>query len=174
MDRTRKYHPEWGNPITKENTWYARTDKWILAQKLQITRIQLTAHMKLKKKEDQSLDTSILLEGGWKYPWKESQRQSVEQKLKECLSRDSPTWGSIPYYITKSRYFCGCQQVLPDRGCYSCLQRGSTSAWQIQTWILTSYHWTEQRIPNEGARERTQGTEGGGNHIGGTTIWTNH
>jgi hypothetical protein len=39
--------------------------------------------MKLKKKEDQSVDASILLRRGTKYPWKELQRQSVEQKLKE-------------------------------------------------------------------------------------------
>jgi hypothetical protein len=32
MDGTRKYQPESGNPITKEYTWYALTDKWILAQ----------------------------------------------------------------------------------------------------------------------------------------------
>jgi hypothetical protein len=32
LERIRKYHPEWGNPITKEHTWYAFTDKWILAQ----------------------------------------------------------------------------------------------------------------------------------------------
>ena len=37
--------------------------------------------MKLKKKEDQCLDTSILLRWGTKYPWKELQRQSVEQRL---------------------------------------------------------------------------------------------
>jgi hypothetical protein len=39
--------------------------------------------MKLKKKEDQSVEISILLRGGTKYPWKELQRQSVEQRLKE-------------------------------------------------------------------------------------------
>jgi hypothetical protein len=33
--------------------------------------------------------------------------------------------------------------------CYSCLQRGSTNAWQTQKWILASYHWTEHRVPNE-------------------------
>jgi hypothetical protein len=49
------------------------------AQKLGITKIQFTNHMKLKKKEDQSVDTSILL----KYTWKEFQRQSMEQKVKE-------------------------------------------------------------------------------------------
>jgi hypothetical protein len=37
------------------------TDKWILAQKLQITKIQFTDHMKLKKKEDQSVGAWVLL-----------------------------------------------------------------------------------------------------------------
>jgi hypothetical protein len=40
MDRTGGHHPEWGNPITKELTWYVFTDKWILAQKLRIPKIQ--------------------------------------------------------------------------------------------------------------------------------------
>jgi hypothetical protein len=39
--------------------------------------------MKFKKKEDQSVDTLFFLEGGTKYPWKELQRQSVEQRLNE-------------------------------------------------------------------------------------------
>jgi len=49
MNGTRKYYPEGGNPITKEHTWHALTNKWILAQKLRITTIQFTNHMKLKK-----------------------------------------------------------------------------------------------------------------------------
>ena len=68
MDLTRKYHPEWGNPITKEHTWYPLTDKWILAQKFGVPKIQFAKHMKLKKKEDQSVDTSILLRRGNKRP----------------------------------------------------------------------------------------------------------
>jgi hypothetical protein len=51
MDRTTKYHPEWGNPITKEHR-YVLT-KWILAKKFGIPKKQFTDHMKLKKKEDQ-------------------------------------------------------------------------------------------------------------------------
>jgi hypothetical protein len=35
-----------------------------LAQKLRITKIQFAKHMKLKKKEDQSVDTSFLLRMG--------------------------------------------------------------------------------------------------------------
>jgi hypothetical protein len=62
MDVTRKYHPEWGNPITKEHTWYVLTDKWILVQKLRIPKIKFTVHIKFKKKkEDWSVDASALL-----------------------------------------------------------------------------------------------------------------
>ena len=61
MDRTWKYHFEWCNPVTKEHTWYAFTDKWILAQKFGIPKIQFIDHM---KKEDQSMGVSILLRRG--------------------------------------------------------------------------------------------------------------
>ena len=47
---------------------YALTDKWILAQKLRIPKIQFIYHMKLKKKEDQSVDTLVLLKRGIKIP----------------------------------------------------------------------------------------------------------
>jgi hypothetical protein len=55
---------------------------------------------------------------------------------------------------------------------YSCLLRGSASAWLIQKWMLTAIHWPKHRVPNEGARERTQGAEGVCSLLGGTTIWT--
>jgi hypothetical protein len=51
-----------------ENTWYALTDKWLLTQKLRISKIQFEKHMKLKKKEDQSVDTLLLLGMGSKIP----------------------------------------------------------------------------------------------------------
>ena len=63
MDRTRKYHPECGNPIVKEHTWYALTDKWILAQKLQIIKILFTDYKKFNKKENQSVGAQSFLEG---------------------------------------------------------------------------------------------------------------
>jgi hypothetical protein len=59
MDVSGGYHPEWGNPITKEITWYALTDKWILAQKPRIPKIQLPKHKKIKK-VDKHMDTSFL------------------------------------------------------------------------------------------------------------------
>ena len=68
MDGSGGYHPEGGNPITKELTWYVLTDKWILAQKLRIPTIQFAKHIKLKKSEDQSVDTLPLLRIGNKTP----------------------------------------------------------------------------------------------------------
>ena len=61
MDGTRKYHPKCDNPITKEHTWYALTNKWILTPKLRIPTIQFIEQKKLKKKEDQSIDALVLL-----------------------------------------------------------------------------------------------------------------
>jgi hypothetical protein len=50
MDRTRKYHTEWGKPTTKEYMRYVLIDEWILVQKLRIPKIWFTDHLKLKKK----------------------------------------------------------------------------------------------------------------------------
>jgi hypothetical protein len=50
--------------LTKEHTWYALTDKCILAQKLRIPKIQFTDHKKLTKKEDQSVGALFLLRRG--------------------------------------------------------------------------------------------------------------
>jgi hypothetical protein len=51
-------------PNHKENTWYALSENWILAQKLRIPKTQFTDHMRLKKKEDQSVDMLVLLRRG--------------------------------------------------------------------------------------------------------------
>jgi hypothetical protein len=64
MDETIKYHPERGKPIIKEHTWYALTNKWVLVQKLRIHKIQFIEHMKLKNKEDQNVNVSVLCRRG--------------------------------------------------------------------------------------------------------------
>jgi hypothetical protein len=56
---------------------------------------------------------------------------------------------------------------------YSSLLWGCANAWQIQNWMLTVSYWMENRAPNEGARESTQGAKGVWNPIGGTTVQTN-
>jgi hypothetical protein len=43
---------------------YVLTDKWILAQKFGIPKIQFIDHMKPKKTEDQSEDASVVLRRG--------------------------------------------------------------------------------------------------------------
>jgi hypothetical protein len=76
--------------------------KWILAQKLRNT--QDTIHRPHEAQEEGRPKLWILwsfLERRRKYPWEKIQRQSVEQRLKERSPRDCPTWGSIPYTVTK-------------------------------------------------------------------------
>jgi hypothetical protein len=79
----------------------------MLAQKLDISKIQFARHMKLKK-EDQSMDTLLLL-------GMELQRQSLELRWKEGPFRDCPTWGSIPYTTTIPRHYGMRQKGFADR-----------------------------------------------------------
>jgi hypothetical protein len=44
------------------------TDKWISGKKLAIRMVKFTDHMKLRKKEDQSVDTLVPLRRGNKIP----------------------------------------------------------------------------------------------------------
>jgi hypothetical protein len=82
-----------------------------ISQKFRIPKIHFTGHMKLKKKEDQSVLNKFLilflilflLEGGTKYSQEEIWRQIVAQRLKERPSRDCLTWRSIPYTIAKPK-----------------------------------------------------------------------
>ena len=62
---------------------HSLTDKWKLAPNLRILKIQFTDHMKLKKKEDQSVGVSVLLQGEQNTHGEEILRQTVEQRLKE-------------------------------------------------------------------------------------------
>ena len=50
----------------------------LMSGKLRIPKMPFAQHTKLKKKEDQSVDTLLLLRMVKKYPWKELQRQSSE------------------------------------------------------------------------------------------------
>jgi hypothetical protein len=59
-------------------------------------KVQFAKHMKLKKNEDQSVDTLPLLRIGNNHPWKELQRQSLELRQKDGPSRDCHIQGSIP------------------------------------------------------------------------------
>jgi hypothetical protein len=95
MDGSGRYHPEWGNPITKELTLYVLTDKWILTQKLRIPKIQLAKHMKLKK-EEQSVDTSPLLRIGNKTPMEGITETKFRAETKGWIIQTLLHPGSIP------------------------------------------------------------------------------
>jgi hypothetical protein len=69
--------------------------------------------MKLKKIEDQSVGASVLRRGN--KILKGANIESLEQRLKEIPSREFPTWGAIPYTVTKPRHYFGCQEVHGDR-----------------------------------------------------------
>ena len=52
--------------------------------------------MKLKKKEEQSVDTLILPKRGNKIPMEGVTETEFRAEIEECPSIDCPTWGSIP------------------------------------------------------------------------------
>ena len=58
--------------------------------------IQFAKHMKLKMKEEQSVDTLSLLRMGNKIAMKGVAETKFIAKIKDGPSRDCPTWGSIP------------------------------------------------------------------------------
>ena len=72
------------------------TDKWILAQKLRIPNIQFAKHMKLKKKEDQSVDTSPLLRIGNKTPMEGITETKFRAETKGWIIQTLLHPGSIP------------------------------------------------------------------------------
>jgi hypothetical protein len=141
MDRARKYHPEWGNPITKEHTWYALTDK------LAVPKIQFTDHMKLKKTKVWVLWS--FSESGTKYSWEQVWRQSVEQRLNERPSRDCLTWDPPHIQSPNPDTIVDAQKCLLTRAWYSCLLRVSARAWQIQWWIFAVNYWIDLKPPKE-------------------------
>jgi hypothetical protein len=88
-----------------------------------------------------------------------------------CLSANS-VWHTKDYTPPNPDTIVDANKSLLTGAWYSCLPRGSSSAWQIQNWMLTDIHWMEYRVPNKGASESTQGAEGVCSPIGGGTIWT--
>jgi hypothetical protein len=71
--------------------------------------------MKLKKKEDQSVDISFLLRMGNKIPMEGVTEKKFGAEMEERTIQRLPHPGSIPYLTTKLRYYCICQQDFADR-----------------------------------------------------------
>ena len=73
------------------------TDKQILAQKLRLSKIQFAKYMKLKKKEDQSVDTFLLLRMGNKIPMEGVTETKVRAET-ECMTiQRLPCMGNPSY-----------------------------------------------------------------------------
>ena len=95
-------------PITKEVIRYALTDKWILAQKHRTPNIQFAKHKKIKKREDQWVDTSFLLRIGNKIPMKGVTETRFAAKTKGWTIQRLPHLGIYP--ITNPDTIAQCQK----------------------------------------------------------------
>jgi hypothetical protein len=81
--------------VTQSQKNSVLTDIWILAQKLRIPKIKFAKHMKLKKKEDQSLD-NLPLRTGNKTPMKGVTVAMFGAETKGWTIQRLPHQGSIP------------------------------------------------------------------------------
>jgi hypothetical protein len=71
--------------------------------------------MKLKKKEDQSLDTTLLLRMENKIPMEGVTETKVGAETKGKTIQRLPDPEIHPYTTTKPRHYCICQQDFADR-----------------------------------------------------------
>jgi hypothetical protein len=93
--------------------------------------------MKLKKKEDQSVNTSVLLRRGNKIPMggDTETKCGAEMDHPETVQPADPSHIQPPNPDT----IVDANKSLLTEACYSCLLRGSASAWQIQRSSLMSF-----------------------------------
>ena len=145
-----------------------------ISQKLRIPEIQFAKHMKLKKKEEQIVDTSPLLRIGNKTSKEGVTETKFGAEKKEWTIQRLLHPGIHPIIshqtqtlLHKPARFCWKD---PDIAVFSW---GYASAWQTQKWMLKVSYWMEHRAPNGGGRESTQGAGGICNPIGGSAIRTN-
>jgi hypothetical protein len=135
---------------------------------LWIPKIQFTDHLKLKRKEDQSLDASVLLRRATKY--------SRNMEAKYGPETEGKTIQRLPHLGIHSIYRHQTQKLLSMQRSF-CWQEPdiavSCEDWQIQKRMLVANHWTEQGVPNGAVWERTERAEEVCNPIGRTMISTN-
>ena len=79
---------------------------------LQITKMQFINHMKLKKKEEQSVGASVLPRRGTKYSQEQIWRQSVEQTERKAI-QSLPYLGIHPVHIHQNQTLLG----MPTSAC---------------------------------------------------------
>jgi hypothetical protein len=125
--------------------------------------------MKLKKNEDQSVDTLPLLRFGNKSPMEGITETNFGPEMKKmdhletAIPRD-PSHNQPPNAETNAYT----PKILMKEPGYTYLLGSYAGAWQTKKWMLTVNYWIENRAPKGGAIESTQGVQGVCNPIGGT------
>jgi hypothetical protein len=71
--------------------------------------------MKLKKKENQIVATSLILRMGSKISMGGVTEKKFSAEMKGKTIQRLPLPGSIPYTTTKHRHYCICQKYFVDR-----------------------------------------------------------
>jgi hypothetical protein len=101
--------------MTKEVIRYALTDNWIFAQKHRTPKIQFAKHKKIKKRDNQWVDTSFLLRIGNKITTREVTETKFGAKTKGWTIQRLPHPGIHPIISHQT------QKVLhmPERFCLS-------------------------------------------------------
>ena len=158
MDGYGGYHPNWGNPITKEYTWYAPTDKWILAQKLRIPNIKFAKH-ETQEERISKYSTSILLRRGNKTHMEGVTETKFRAEMEGMTIQRLPHLGIHPINNHQS-------QILLHMSTRFCWQEPDIAiSWDALP-VPDKYKsgcsqpsLDKLKARNEGARESTQGAE---------------
>ena len=172
MDGTWKYHPEWGNPVTKEHTWYALTDKCTLAQKFRIPKIEFTDNMKPKEKEDESVEASVLRRGN-----KILTGGNIETKC--GAETEGKAIERLPHLGIYSIYSHQTKTLLWMPGCACWWKPDMAVSWEALT-EPDKYRGGNSQptfglssgVPDGRDGEETEGTEGVCSSMKGAKVWT--
>ena len=177
MDRTGKY-PDWSNKITKKQIWidmyllisryYPKSSEYLRYNS------QITWSSRRRKNNVWILcgycGTLFLLIGeqsthGRRY---RDKVWGIEWRNAETATPGDPSyiWSWNPDSISDTNV---CLLWVNQ---YSCLPRGSATAWQIQKWIFSDNSCTVHRSTG-GPGEGTGGDQGFCTLLSRTTIWTN-
>jgi hypothetical protein len=124
MDGSGWYHLEWGNPITKEHSWYGLTDKWILAQNLRIlltveNKIPMDGVTETKYRAESEVMTIQRLPNLGIHPINNHQTQTLRQMPKRANWQEpdiAVSWegGALPV-PGKYRSVCSQQSIVQSR-----------------------------------------------------------
>ena len=100
----------------------------MLTQNLGIPKIQFTDHMKLKKKEDQSVDASVLLRSRHKIFMGGNTETKHGAETEQKAIQRLPQLGIHPIYRHQTQTLAEATKCLLTGASYSCLLKGSARA----------------------------------------------